>query len=127
MGFVVGDRTGVNTSVEGRLAGKTAVVVGGGQLPGETVGNGKAAALLFGWAGAKVMVVDSHLERAVETVQLAAVAIAAGMRVDDLARVAVSFPTYAEVLVHAAVRAAAELGLPLGGHAAHMGITAIPA
>ena len=68
MGFVVGDRTGVNTSVEGRLAGKTAVVVGGGQLPGETVGNGKAAALLFGWAGAKVMVVDSHLERAVETV-----------------------------------------------------------
>jgi leucyl aminopeptidase (aminopeptidase T) len=55
-----------------------------------------------------------------ETVQLAAVAIAAGMRVDELARVAVSFPTYAEVLVHAAVRAAAELQLPLGGQAAHV-------
>lgn len=68
MAFDVGSRTGINTSVEGRLAGKTAVVVGGGQLPGETVGNGKAAALLFGWAGAKVMVVDSHLERAEETV-----------------------------------------------------------
>lgn len=64
----VGNRTGVDTSVEGRLAGKTAVVVGGGQLPGETVGNGKAAALLFGWAGAKVMVVDAHLDRAAETV-----------------------------------------------------------
>lgn len=68
MAFDVGSRTGINTSVEGRLAGKTAVVVGGGQLPGETVGNGKAAALLFGWAGAKVMVVDSHLDRAAETV-----------------------------------------------------------
>jgi len=68
MAFDVGSRTGINTSVEGRLAGKTAVVVGGGQLPGETVGNGKAAALLFGWAGAKVMVVDSHLDRAEETV-----------------------------------------------------------
>ena len=68
MAFDVGSRTGINTSVAGRLAGKTAVVVGGGQLPGETVGNGKAAALLFGWAGARVMVVDSHLDRAEETV-----------------------------------------------------------
>lgn len=68
MAFDVASRTGINTSVEGRLAGKTAVVVGGGQLPGETVGNGKAAALLFGWAGARVMVVDSHLDRAAETV-----------------------------------------------------------
>jgi pyruvate/2-oxoglutarate dehydrogenase complex dihydrolipoamide dehydrogenase (E3) component len=61
-------------------------------------------------------------ERAVETVQLAAIAIAAGMRVDELARVAVSFPTYAEVLVHAAVRAAAELQLPLAGHAVHAAV-----
>ena len=53
MAFDVGSQTGINTSVAGRLAGKTAVVVGGGQLPGETVGNGKAAALLFGWAGAR--------------------------------------------------------------------------
>ncbi len=56
-------------------------------------------------------------ERAVEIAQLAAVAVAADMRVDDLARVAVSFPTYAEVLVHAAVLAAIELGLPLSGQA----------
>jgi dihydrolipoamide dehydrogenase len=59
-------------------------------------------------------------ERAVEIVQLAALAIAAKMPVDELARVAVSFPTYAEVLVHAAVRAAAELQLPLGGQAAQV-------
>ena len=56
-------------------------------------------------------------ERAVEIAQLAAVAIATGMRVDDLGRVAVSFPTYAEVLVHAAVLATIELKLPLGGQA----------
>ena len=59
-------------------------------------------------------------ERAVEIAQLAAVAIAADMRVDDLARVAVSFPTYAEVLVHAAVLAAIELDLPLSGQAERM-------
>jgi pyruvate/2-oxoglutarate dehydrogenase complex dihydrolipoamide dehydrogenase (E3) component len=66
-------------------------------------------------------------ERAVEIVQLAAIAIAAEMPVDELARVAVSFPTYSEVLVHAAVRAAAELRLPLGGEAAHAGVRGIAA
>ena len=66
-------------------------------------------------------------ERAVEIVQLAAIAIAAEMPVDELARVAVSFPTYAEVLIHAAVRAAAELRLPLGGQAAHTRVGAIAA
>jgi NAD(P)-dependent dehydrogenase (short-subunit alcohol dehydrogenase family) len=68
MAFDVASRTGVETSVAGRLAGKSAVVVGGGQLPGETIGNGKAAALLFGWAGAEVLVVDAHLDRAAEAV-----------------------------------------------------------
>lgn len=62
-------------------------------------------------------------ERAVEITQVAAVAIAAEMPVDALARVAVSFPTYAEVLVHAAIRAAVELDLPLSGQAEHLGIT----
>jgi pyruvate/2-oxoglutarate dehydrogenase complex dihydrolipoamide dehydrogenase (E3) component len=52
-------------------------------------------------------------ERAVEIAQLAAVAMAADVPVDNLARAAVSFPTYAEVLVHAALLAAIELGLPL--------------
>jgi dihydrolipoamide dehydrogenase len=59
-------------------------------------------------------------ERAVEIVQLAAIAMTAQMPVDELARVAISFPTYAEVLVYAAVRAAVELGLSLSGQAEHV-------
>lgn len=66
-------------------------------------------------------------ERAVEIAQLAAVAMAADMRVDDLARVAVSFPTYAEVLVHAAVLAALELKLPLSGQAERVRREVLPA
>jgi hypothetical protein len=57
----------------------------------------------------------------VEIAQLAAIAMTAPMAVDALARVAISFPTHAEVLVSAAVRAAIELGLPLGGQAEHLG------
>jgi hypothetical protein len=34
---------------------------------------------------------------------------------------AISFPTYAEVLFYAAVRAATELGLPLSGQSEHVG------
>lgn len=51
----------------GRLAGKTAVVVGAGQTPGETIGNGRATALLFAREGASVVCVDRVLERAEET------------------------------------------------------------
>ena len=47
----------------GRLAGKTAVVVGAGQTPGETVGNGRAMALLFAREGARVLCVDRIGER----------------------------------------------------------------
>lgn len=50
-------------------------------------------------------------ERAVDIAQHATIAIAGTMPVDELARVAVSFPAYAEILIHAAVRAAAELRL----------------
>ena len=59
-------------------------------------------------------------EHAVEIAQLAAIAMTAEMRVDGLARAAISFPTYAEVLFYAAVRAAVELGLPLSGQAEHV-------
>jgi glycine/D-amino acid oxidase-like deaminating enzyme len=45
--------------------------------------------------------------------------VLAALRAAELTRVAVSFPTYAEIPVHVAIRAAAELRLPLGGHAAH--------
>lgn len=54
-------------------------------------------------------------DRAVDIVQVIAVALAAGQcRVDDIARMTVSFPTYAEILVHTAVRAAQRLGLDVG-------------
>jgi hypothetical protein len=39
---------------------------------------------------------------------------------EGAAPVAVNFPTYAEVLIHAAVRAVVELGLPLSGQAEHV-------
>ena len=54
--------------VTGRLSGKAAIVTGAGQTPGETVGNGKAIALLFARAGASVMCVDRDLARAEATV-----------------------------------------------------------
>jgi NAD(P)-dependent dehydrogenase (short-subunit alcohol dehydrogenase family) len=58
--------------VAGRLAGKVAVVVGAGQTPGETVGNGRAMAMLFAREGARVLCVDRVGERAGETVDLVA-------------------------------------------------------
>ena len=51
----------------GRLAGKTAIISGAGQTPGETEGNGRAMALLFAREGAKVLCADRILERAEET------------------------------------------------------------
>lgn len=50
-------------------------------------------------------------ERAVDIVQTAAIAMAAGMRVGDLARVPLSFPTYTGILGRAAATAARQLGL----------------
>jgi 3-keto-L-gulonate-6-phosphate decarboxylase len=54
-------------------------------------------------------------ECAVEIVQAAAVAIAGGLRVDDLAKVPLSFPTYAEILGRAAFRAAQQINPEFGG------------
>lgn len=48
----------------GRLAGKAAIVVGAGQQPGETIGNGRAIALTFAREGAEVLCVDRDRERA---------------------------------------------------------------
>jgi len=55
-----------------RLEGKRAVVVGAGQTPGETIGNGRAIALLFAREGASVLCVDRHLDRAQESAALIA-------------------------------------------------------
>lgn len=51
-----------------RLENKVALIFGGGQLKGRTVGNGKAVALLYAREGAKVFVADINKEAADETV-----------------------------------------------------------
>ncbi len=51
----------------GRLKGKTAIVVGAGQGPGEGLGNGRATVLRFAEEGARVMAVDKDLASAEET------------------------------------------------------------
>ncbi len=53
-------------------------------------------------------------ERAVEIVQVVAIAISTGMRVDALASVPLSFPTYTGIVARAAYRAAQQLGLDVG-------------
>ena len=53
----------------GRVDGKVALVVGGGQTPGATIGNGRATSILLAREGAKVVVADLDLERAEDTVQ----------------------------------------------------------
>jgi dihydrolipoamide dehydrogenase len=50
-------------------------------------------------------------ERAVEITQVAGIVIAAGMRVDELAQIPFSFPTYAGILARVAASAARKLNL----------------
>lgn len=53
-----------------RVAGKVAVVVGAGQTPGDTIGNGRATSLLLARHGARIVAVDRDLASAVETCAL---------------------------------------------------------
>jgi NAD(P)-dependent dehydrogenase (short-subunit alcohol dehydrogenase family) len=55
-----------------RLDGKTAIIVGAGQSPGATTGNGRATALLFAREGARVLAVDRDLASAGETAAMIA-------------------------------------------------------
>ena len=58
----------IDVEVSGRLTGRVALVVGGGQTPGETIGNGRATAVLLARAGASVVVADRDLASAQDTV-----------------------------------------------------------
>ena len=50
-----------------KLKDKIGIVVGAGQTPGETIGNGRAAAILFAREGARLLLVDRQIESAEET------------------------------------------------------------
>ena len=52
-----------------RLQDKVAIITGAGSS-GPGIGNGKATAMLFAQQGAKILVVDSQLDRAEETLKL---------------------------------------------------------
>ncbi len=51
-----------------RLKGKVAIIVGAGQRPGLTIGNGRATAILFAREGARVLAIDRNLDSVEETV-----------------------------------------------------------
>jgi NAD(P)-dependent dehydrogenase (short-subunit alcohol dehydrogenase family) len=53
--------------MKGRLEGKIAIVVGAGQTPGDTIGNGRAISVLFARERAKVMLIDCRPDSAMET------------------------------------------------------------
>jgi NAD(P)-dependent dehydrogenase (short-subunit alcohol dehydrogenase family) len=67
----MGAKAGIDTEevrlMPGRVSGKIAVVIGAGQTPGSSIGNGRAIALLFGREGAHVECVDLFSDRAEET------------------------------------------------------------
>ena len=66
----------------GRVAGKVALVMGAGQTPGATIGNGRAIAELLSREGARVICADRDLARAEETV---AGIVAAGGQAEAIA------------------------------------------
>ena len=62
--------TGVETPTSPgrpRLAGKVGIVVGAGQTAGETIGNGRAASVVFAREGARLVLVDRDLGSVDET------------------------------------------------------------
>ncbi|MBI5949734.1 MAG: SDR family oxidoreductase [Chloroflexi bacterium] len=78
-----------------RVKGKSGVIFGGGQTPGETIGNGRAAAILLAREGARLVVADRDLASAEETAVMIreaggdAVAVAADVTGEEAVREAI--------------------------------------
>lgn len=53
-----------------RLDGRVAIIVGGGQTPGLTIGNGRATAIMLAREGAYVVVSDRDVGSALQTLEL---------------------------------------------------------
>ena len=53
-----------------RLKDKVAIIVGAGQQPGETIGNGRAVALRFAKEGARILLVDKNPDWAADTLHI---------------------------------------------------------
>jgi len=103
----------------GRVEGKVLLIFGGGQTPGETIGNGRATAELLAREGARVLVVDRELlaaEATAETIRAAggeAAAFAADVTAEEDVRSAVQacLSTYDRIdLLHNNVGASLALG-----------------
>jgi len=60
----------------GRLQGRVAVIVGAGQTEGETVGNGRAAAITFAREGASLVLVDRDPASLAETAAMTGIEVA---------------------------------------------------
>jgi dihydrolipoamide dehydrogenase len=75
-------------------------------IDGRTIGFCK---LIADRATGKILGCHVVGERAVEIVQVVAIAMAAGLRVDDIARIPLSFPTYTGIVARAAYRAANQI------------------
>ena len=81
--------------MSGRLEGKVAIIVGAGSTPGETMGNGRATAIVFAREGAAVLLVDRDGDSAEETKRLieaeqgvSSVCVADVVRAEDCGRMA---------------------------------------
>lgn len=105
--------------MRGRVDGLVAIVAGGGQTPGETVGNGRATALVLAREGARVIVGDRNLASADETVAMiradggAALAVEADVTDEAAVRrlVASAIDTYGRLdILHNNVGASVALG-----------------
>lgn len=84
----------------GRVQGLAAIIFGGGQTPGETIGNGRATAILLAREGAQVLVADRDAASADET--------AAMIRAEGFSASAIAADVIEETQVRGAIAACIE-------------------